>query len=36
MHAKKKSEKQLKFQETDVSETDILVSMEKFTTSIWT
>lgn len=36
LHAKKKSGKQLKFQKTDVSETDILVSMEKFTTSIWT
>lgn len=34
LHAKKKSEKQLKFQKTHVSETGILVSMKKFTTSI--
>ena len=33
---KKKRGKQLKFQKTDVSKTDFLVSMEKFTTSIWT
>lgn len=34
LHAKKKSEKQLKFQKTHVSETGTLVSMKKFTTSI--
>ena len=34
LRAKKKRGKQPKFQKTDVSETDILVSMEKFTTSI--